>query len=111
MASPWQRMATRVGRRRLLSLIRFYPPYLGAGIRVRDAAPDLAWIEVEMPLRPWTQNYLGTQFGGSLYSMCDPWFVFMLIERLPSDWVVWDKAATIRFRKPGRGKVRARFEI
>jgi hypothetical protein len=26
-------------------------------------------------------------------------------------FIVWDKEGTIRFKKPGRGRVRARFEI
>jgi len=34
-----------------------------------------------------------------------------LIQRLGPGYVVWDKSGTIRFRKPGRGTVRARFEI
>lgn len=57
------------------------------------------------------RNYVGTHFGGSLFAMADPWFMIMLIERLGPGYAVWDKAATIRFRKPGRGTVRALFEI
>lgn len=59
----------------------------------------------------FNRNYVGTHFGGSLYSMCDPWFMLMLIEHLGPDYIVWDKAATIRFKKPGRGVVRASFHI
>jgi acyl-coenzyme A thioesterase PaaI-like protein len=64
-----------------------------------------------MPLRPWNRNYVGTHFGGSLYSLADPWFMLILIEHLGDGYVVWDKSASIRFVKPGRGTVRARFEI
>jgi hypothetical protein len=39
-------------------------------------------------------------YGGSLYSMTDPFYMPMLISNLGSDYVVWDKAAHIRFRKP-----------
>ena len=94
-------------RLRLLSL---YPPYLGAGVRVR-AAEDFRTFEVRMRLRWWNRNYVGTHFGGSLYTMCDPFFMLILIEQLGRDYVVWDKAATIRFRRPGRGTVRATFQI
>jgi acyl-coenzyme A thioesterase PaaI-like protein len=94
-------------RIRLLSL---YPPYLGAGVRVRAAA-DLRTFEVRMKLRWWNRNYVGTQFGGSLYSMCDPFFMLILFAALGRDYVVWDKAATIRFRRPGRGTVEATFHI
>ena len=64
-----------------------------------------------MKLRWWSRNYVGTQFGGSLYSMCDPFFMLILVEALGKGYVVWDKAATIRFRRPGRGTVRATFHI
>ena len=59
----------------------------------------------------FNRNYVGTHYGGSLYSMCDPWFMVMLIEQLGPDYIVWDKAATIRFKKPGRGTVKASFHI
>ena len=94
-------------RIRLLSL---YPPYLGAGVRVR-VSRDLRTYEVRMKLRRWNQNYVRTHFGGSLYSMCDPFFMLILFEALGRDYVVWDKAATIRFRRPGKGTVRAHFHI
>ncbi len=68
-------------------------------------------IDVEMRLRFWNRNYVGTHFGGSLYMMADPFFMVMLIENLGPDYVVWDKAASIRFKKPGRGKVTARFRL
>ena len=91
--------------------LRFYPPYLGAGVRVTHIAEDFLSIEVEMPLRFYNRNYVGTHFGGSLYAMCDPFYMLMLIELLGPDYIVWDKAASIRFRRPGKGLVRARFEI
>lgn len=91
--------------------LKFYPPYLGAGVRVTHIAEDFSRIEVEMPLRFYNKNYVGTHFGGSLYSMCDPFYMLMLIELLGPNYIVWDKAAGIRFKRPGRGLVRARFEI
>jgi acyl-coenzyme A thioesterase PaaI-like protein len=100
-----------LGRHRLLRLLSLYPPYLGAGIRVTGISPDLTRVDVAMPLTRLNRNYVGTQFGGSLYSMCDPFFMLILIENLGRDFIVWDKAASIRFLKPGRGTVRARFEI
>lgn len=96
---------------RLWRLLRFYPPFLGAGIRAKHVAEDLRTIEVEMPLHFWNRNYVGTHFGGSLYSMCDPFFMLMLINNLGPDYIVWDKAATIRFKKPGKGTMRAVFKL
>ena len=94
----------------MMRLLSLYPPYLGAGIRVRAAA-DLRTFEVRMRLSRFNRNYVGTQFGGSLYSMCDPFFMLILAEALGRGYIVWDKAATIRFRRPGRGTVRATFHI
>jgi acyl-coenzyme A thioesterase PaaI-like protein len=98
-------------RRALLRLMSFYPPFLGAGIRVVRVAPDQRTYEVRMRLTRWNRNYVGTHFGGSLYAMCDPFYMLILIEALGPGYAVWDKAATIRFRRPGRGTVRARFHI
>lgn len=64
-----------------------------------------------MKLHWWNRNYVGTHFGGSLYTMCDPFYMLLLMEALGRDYIVWDKRASIRFLKPGRGTVRARFHI
>jgi len=106
-----QRVARRVGNDRFLKLLRFYPPYLGAGVSVTQVAKDLSVLEVEMKLSHWNRNFVGTQFGGSLYSMCDPFFMLMLLMQLGDGYVVWDKSASIEFLKPARGKVKARFEL
>lgn len=98
-------------RKRLLRLLRIWPPYLGAGVRVTHISDDFLSIEVEMPLRFYNRNYVGTHFGGSLYAMCDPFFMLMLIENLGPEYIVWDKAAAIRFKKPGKGTVKASFQI
>ena len=106
-----QRVATRLGNDRFLKLLRFYPPYLGAGISVTQVAPDLTTLEVEMKLSALNRNFVGTQFGGSLYSMCDPFFMLMLMMQLGDGYLIWDKSASIDFLRPGRGKVKARFEL
>ena len=96
-------------KRFLLRAINAWPPFLGAGIHVTRMGSRA--IDVEMKLRRWNRNYVGTHFGGSLYSMTDPFFMLMLLDNLGPEYLVWDKAATIRFRKPGRGKVRAEFRL
>jgi acyl-coenzyme A thioesterase PaaI-like protein len=108
---PLRRLLSRFPKHRLFRLLGFYPPYLGAGVRVREVSPDLRSLTVEMPLTRWNRNYVGTHFGGSLYSLADPWFMLILMQHLGDGYVVWDKAASIRFVKPGRGTVRAHFEI
>jgi Domain of unknown function (DUF4442) len=98
-------------KRHLRWLINLWPPFLGMGIRVTRMQPDRKAIDVEMKLRFWNRNYVGTHFGGSLYAMTDPFFMLMLIENLGRDYIVWDKAASVHFRKPGRGKVLASFRL
>ncbi len=102
---------TKWSKRWMMRGVNFWPPFLGAGIRVTRIDRDMRAIDVEMNLRFWNRNYVGTHFGGSLYTMADPFFMIMLIENLGPDYIVWDKAATIRFKKPGRGKVKARFRL
>ncbi len=97
--------------RHLFRIINFYPPYLGAGVRVLGGRGDERTIRVEMRLRPWNRNLFGTHFGGSLYSMCDPWFVFLLVRLLGDGYLVWDKAAKVEFLRPGRGRVTATFHV
>jgi acyl-coenzyme A thioesterase PaaI-like protein len=106
-----RRLLDLVPKHRLFKLLGFYPPYLGAGVRVSDVSPDLRAFTIEMPLTRWNRNYVGTHFGGSLYALADPWFMLILIENLGTGYVVWDKSASIRFVRPGRGRVRARFEV
>lgn len=103
-------MATRL-ERFLMRIVNVYPPYLGAGIRALHREGDERTFRVEMRLRPWNRNLFGTHFGGSLYSMCDPWFAFLLVRHLGTGYLVWDKAATIEFLKPGRGRVTATFHV
>ncbi len=91
--------------------INLWPPFLGAGIRVIRISPDMKAVDVEMKLRWWNANYVGTQFGGSLFAMTDAFYMLMLMANLGQDYIVWDKAATIRYRKPGRGTVRAEFRL
>jgi hypothetical protein len=91
--------------------VNLWPPFLGMGIRVQNIAPDMKSIDVEMKLRWWNANYVGTHFGGSLFAMTDPFYMLMLMANLGRDYIVWDKAATIRYRKPGKGMVRAEFRL
>jgi acyl-coenzyme A thioesterase PaaI-like protein len=95
----------------LRRLFRVYPPYVGAGVRVTALADDFRFARVEMPLRWYNRNYVGTHFGGSLYSMVDPFFMIMVMRNLGPDYVVWDQSGSIEFVAPGRGTVCAEFRV
>lgn len=91
--------------------LNIYPPYLGAGVRVRQISADFRLVRVKLALGWYNRNYVGTQFGGSLYSMTDPFFMLMLMNLLGRDYIVWDKAASIDFVSPGKGPVYAEFRV
>lgn len=95
----------------VLKLMNFWPPFLGAGIKVKKVDDDCRSIEVEMKFRKWNKNRVGTQYGGSIYSMTDPFYALMLREHLGKEYIVWDKAAAVRFKKPGRGTLTAKFNL
>jgi hypothetical protein len=101
----------RLLKRHMRRLLILWPPFLGAGIRVKRLQSDWKEIDVEMNLHFWNSNFVGTHYGGSLYSMTDPFYMLMLIQNLGRDYIVWDKSANIRFRKPGKGRVVARFRL
>lgn len=88
-----------------------YPPYLGMGVRVTSFTDDFTRFEVELRARWYNRNLFGTHFGGSLYSMCDPFFVFIVTMNLGRGYIVWDKSATIEFLKPAKGTILGVFEI
>ena len=97
--------------RRLRWGFNFFPAFRGTGARVTYISGDFREVHVKLPLSWRTRNYVGTIFGGSLYGAVDPHYMIMLIKILGPGYVVWDKAATIRFRKPGRSTLFARFLI
>lgn len=92
-------------------LWNFWPPYWGAGIFIEHIEKDLCTVKVRLKNRPWTKNFVGTQFGGSIYSMTDPFYMVILITHLGRGYIVWDKSASVRFRKPGKTDLTAEFKI
>ena len=88
-----------------------YPAYRGTGGWITYIAKDWREIHVKVPLSWKTRNYVGTIFGGSLYAAVDPFYMIMLIKSLGPEYVVWDKAASIRFKRPGRETLFAKFKL
>ncbi|HQR65891.1 MAG TPA: YiiD C-terminal domain-containing protein [Thermoanaerobaculia bacterium] len=103
MPSAFQRLAMR--------FVNLYPPFLGMAIRVSYPKDDPYAIVVTAPLRLRNRNLFGTHFGGSLYAMADPFFVFILMKHLGAAYLVWDKRAAIEFLRPGRGRVTGRYRV
>lgn len=89
----------------------FSPAYRGTGARITYIAHDWREVRIKLPLTRRTRNYVGTTFGGSMYGAVDPIYMVMLIKLLGSEYVVWDKAATIQFKRPGRTTLYARFAV
>jgi hypothetical protein len=78
---------------------------------VKKISEDYRELHVQMKLRWYNRNYVKTHFGGSLFSMTDPFLMTMLINILGKDYIVWDKSSCIDFVKPGMGTLTAKFII
>jgi hypothetical protein len=103
--------STAISNKRRCWSFYFFGCYRGTGGRLTYIAPDWREVRLEIPLSWRTRNYVGTIFGGSMYGAVDPIYMLMLIRRLGPDYLVWDKAATIEFKKPGRETLHAHFIV
>lgn len=97
--------------RTLRRLMNLWPPFLANGIRVLEISDDWRRARVALKLRPWNRNYVGSQFGGNLFAMTDPFWMVLALHRLGPDYYVWDKAASIEFVAPAREDVFAGFHL
>ncbi len=86
-----------------------FPAYRGSGARVVYIADNYREMRVKIPLNWRTKNYVGTIYGGSMYAGIDPIYMLMLIKTLGKNYIVWDKAAKIRFKRPGKETLFADF--
>lgn len=93
------------------SMVNLWPPLFFSGIKVTHLAADYREARVTLKLRWYNKNYVGTQYGGSLMSMTDPWFMLMIMNNLGRDYFVWDKHAEIDYISPGKTHVHAHFKI
>ena len=92
-------------------IINLWPPLLFAGIRAKSVSDNYREIEVVLKLHWYNRNYVKVHYGGSLFSMTDPWYMLMLMENLGREYYVWDQRASIDYVAPGRGTVSARFSL
>lgn len=87
------------------------PMYRRTGGRIVSASENLDDIKIKLKLNYKTRNYVGTMYGGHMYSCVDGIYMVQLINLLGKDYVVWDKAATIKFKRPGTSTLFAHFKI
>ncbi len=104
MPESWSSRLSRWG-------LNFFPAYRGSGARIDYIASDWREVRIHLPLNWRTRNYVGTIFGGSMFSAVDPILMVMLIRLLGPEYLVWDREAAIRYLKPGRTTLYARFEL
>jgi uncharacterized protein DUF4442 len=104
-------MSESFASRMLRWKFNLFPAYRGTGARVTYIADDFHEVRIRLPLSLRTRNAVGTIFGGSMYGAVDPIYMIMLMRLLGRGFTVWDKAAEIRFRKPGRTTLHATFKI
>ena len=104
MAESWRTRLTRWG-------FNWFPAYRGTGARIEYISADWREVRIRLPLSWRTRNYVGTIFGGSMYGAVDPIYMILLIKALGPGYEVWDKAASIRFLRPGRSTLRATFRM
>ena len=107
----WNSLLGSKGKVILFRVWNIWPPFIGAGIRIGEVSSDFRSVKIYLRLRWWNRNYVGTQFGGSMFMMTDPFYMVMFLQNLGSEYIVWDKAASIRYLKPGRTDVVAHFQL
>lgn len=95
----------------LLKFANFWPPFLFSGIKIEKKAQDFRHVVVRLKFRFYNANYVNTQFGGTMFMMTDPFYMIMLIRNLGREYLVWDKAATINYLKPGKTDLIAEFTL
>jgi hypothetical protein len=106
------KVASITGKGRLFKILfNLSPVYRRTGGRLMKVTNDLKYVKIKLSLTYRTRNYVGTLYGGHMYSCVDGIYMVQLINILGDDYVVWDKSATIKFRKPGNQKLFAEFII
>ncbi|MEO0570833.1 MAG: DUF4442 domain-containing protein [Bacteroidota bacterium] len=85
------------------------PMYRRSTGRVNTVSKDLSHITIKIPLSWKNKNYVGTIFGGSMFASVDPIPMVQLINLLDDTYVVWDKSATIKFKRPAKETLYGEF--
>jgi len=89
----------------------FWPCIWCTGGKIHFISADHREMHIGLKLNIRTRNRVGTVFGGSIYSSVDPYYMLMFMQILGKDYVVWDKAASVKFVRPIVNAVKCRFFI
>ncbi len=100
----WRPHVVRLG-------FNLHPAYRRTGGRVEHVSPDLTLIRVRLPFNRGTRNAVGSMFGGSLFAITDGPHPTLLLMALGRDYIVWDKSASIQYKRPGRSTLYAEFVV
>ncbi len=104
LPASWQSRLLRWG-------FNLHPAFRGTGGRVAHVAADLSHIRVRLPFGRRTRNIHGSMYGGSLFAVTDGVHPVMLMAALGPRFIIWDKAASIRYRKPAYTTLYADFTL
>lgn len=82
------------------TMFNLSPMYKRSCGKIVFVSDDLLLVKIKIPLTYKNRNYVGSMFGGSLFSATDPIYMIQLMHVLGNDYVVWDKSSDIKFKKP-----------
>lgn len=111
LANMFRKINKKIPPSMVKRFMSFWRPYRGAGIKVAEISSDYRYVKVILKRKWYNLNYVGTQFGGSIYAMTDPFYMLMLMNIIGEKYLVWDKGATIDFVSPGKTELTAEFKI
>ncbi|PCH72898.1 MAG: DUF4442 domain-containing protein [Flavobacteriaceae bacterium] len=87
------------------------PMYRHTKAKILTVSEDLHEVVIKIPLTLGNKNFVGSIFGGSLFAATDPIFMIQLMWILGKDYVVWDKSATINYKKPAYENAYCTFKL
>lgn len=85
------------------------PMYRRTTAKLVNVSDDLHYVKIRLKLNWKNRNYAGSMFGGSMLAATDPIYMIQLIQILGNDYVVWDKAVTAKYKRPGKGTIHGEF--
>lgn len=85
------------------------PMYKRSTAKIINVSDDLLSITIKLPISWKNKNYVNSIFGGSMFAAVDPIPMVQLMNLIGDDFVVWDKSAEIKFKRPAKEDLYADF--